>query len=154
MIDQTNSIEATERATELLRELYSMILQRSAGEMRKVMCEANLSMPQMVALHMLRNYGSFTISALADKLSLSLAATSHLVDRMVHRSLVARTEDALDRRQKPVAITPSGLALLDRLLEARIRESAYLLTELPPDLREQLEVVLAQVVEQLKQSDT
>ena len=154
MIDQTYSIESTERTTLLLRDLYSMILQRSAGEMRKVMCEANLSMPQMVALHLLRNCGSFTISALADKLSLSLAATSHLVDRMVQQQFVARKEDLLDRRQKQVAITPSGLALLDRLLEARIRESAYRLIELPPELREQLEVVLAQVIEQLRQSDT
>jgi DNA-binding MarR family transcriptional regulator len=154
MIEQINPIQSTERTTLLLRELYSIIMQRSAGEMRKVMCEASLSMPQMVALHMLRNHGSFTISALADKLSLSLAATSHLVDRMVHQQLVERKEDALDRRQKQVAITPSGVALLDQLLEARIRESAYLLIALPPELREQLDTVLAQVVELLKQSNS
>jgi len=153
MSDQTNIIESTEQTTQLLRELYRIMLQRSAGEMRKVMCEANLSMPQMVALHMLHNYGSFTISALADKLSLSLAATSHLVDRMVQQQLVERTEDALDRRQKQVAIAPGGLALLDRLLEARIGESAYLLGKLPPELRQQLDAVLAQVIEQLKQSN-
>jgi DNA-binding MarR family transcriptional regulator len=153
MIDISNTVESTERTTRLLRELYRIMLQRSAGEMRKVMCEANLSMPQMVALHMLHNYGSFTISALADKLSLSLAATSHLVDRMVQQQLVERTEDALDRRQKQVAIAPGGLALLDRLLEARIGESAYLLVKLPPELREQLDAVLAQVVEQLKESN-
>jgi len=154
MIDQTNTIESTERTLQLLRELYSIMMQHSAGEMRKVMCEAGLSMPQMVALHMLRNYGSFTISALADKLSLSLAATSHLVDRMVQQQLVERKEDALDRRQKQVALAPGGLALLDRLLEARIRESAYLLIALPPELRQQLDSVLTQVVEQLKQTNS
>jgi len=154
MIDQTNTIESTERTTQLLRELYWIFLQRSAGEMRKVMCEASLSMPQMVALHMLHKQGSFTISALADKLSLSLAATSHLVDRMVQQQLIERKEDALDRRQKQVAIAPGGLALLDRLLEARIRESAYLLVGLSPELRQQLDSVLTQVVEQLKQSNS
>jgi DNA-binding MarR family transcriptional regulator len=153
MINQNNTINSTERTTQLLRELYSIFLQRSAGEMRKVMCEAGLSMPQMLALHMLHKHGSFTISALADKLSLSLAATSHLVDRMVQQQLIERKEDALDRRQKQVAIAPGGLALLDRLLEARIRESAHLLVELPPELREQLDTVLTQVVEQLKQSN-
>jgi DNA-binding MarR family transcriptional regulator len=151
MIDQTNSVESTERATVLLRELYSIILRRSAGEMMQVMCAAGLSMPQMFTLHLLHKYGSFTISSLADKLSLSLAATSHLVERMVQQQLIERKEDALDRRQKRLAITPDGLALLDRLLEARMRESGDLLTELPPELREQLEFVLAQVVEQLKQ---
>src|SRR5215211_907850 len=149
MSDQINTIESTERTTQLLRELYSVMLQRSAGEMRKVMCEAGLSMPQMVALHMLHKHGSFTISALADRLDLSLAATSHLVERMVQQHLVERKEDALDRRQKQVALAPGGQALLDRLLEARIRESAYLLVELPPELRAQLDTVLTQVVEQL-----
>lgn len=154
MTDQTILETSTEQTTELLRELYSMILRRSAGEMMKVMCEAGLSMPQMVTLHMLRNCGSYTISALADKLSLSLAATSHLVDRMVQQQLVARREDALDRRQKQVAIAPGGLALLDRLLEARMRDSGALITALPPELRAQLGGVLAEVVGQLKQAET
>src|SRR5581483_11990073 len=83
MIDRSIVTQATERTTALLRELYGMILHRSSGEMMKTMCEAGLSMPQMVTLYMLRKRGSSTISALADKLSLSLAATSHLVDRMV-----------------------------------------------------------------------
>ena len=150
MIDQTNSVESTERATDLLRELYSIILRRSAGEMMKVMCSAGLSMPQMFTLHLLNKSGSITISALAEKLSLSLAATSHLVERMVQQQLIERKEDTLDRRQKRLAITPDGLALLDRLLEARMREGSHLLTELPPELREQLEIVLGQVVERLK----
>jgi DNA-binding MarR family transcriptional regulator len=152
MIDQTSLEQPTERATALLRELYGMILQRSAGEMMAVMCAAGLSMPQMVALHLLRKCGSYTISALADKLGLSLAATSHLVDRMVQQQLVIRREDALDRRQKQVAIAPGGLALLDQLLEARMRESGVLVTKLPPELQAQLEAVLAEVVGQLRQS--
>jgi DNA-binding MarR family transcriptional regulator len=154
MIDQSISAHATERTTALLRELYSMILHRSSGEMMKTMCEAGLSMPQMVALYMLRKRGSSTISALADKLSLSLAATSHLVERMVQQQLVERKEDAADRRQKQVALAPAGAALLDRLLEARLHESGQLFAALPTDLHDQLERVLAQVVEQLKRSDS
>lgn len=127
-----------------------MILQRSSGEMMKVMCEAGLSMPQMVTLYVLRKCGSCTISALADKLSLSLAATSHLVDRMVQQQLVERKEDAADRRQKQVALAPGGAALLDRQLEARMHESGQLIAALPADLRDQLERVLAEVVGQLR----
>ncbi len=113
------------------------------------MCEAGLSMPQMVTLFMLRKRGSSTISALADKLNLSLAATSHLVDRMVQQQLVERKEDVTDRRQKQVALAPGGATLLDRLLEARLHESGQLLAALPADLHDRLEHVLAQVVEQL-----
>lgn len=150
MFIPSTATSSAERTTELLRELFSFILQRSAGEMLRVMSELGLSMPQMVALHMLRNCGPYTISALAEKLSLSLAATSHLVDRMVHQGLVARTEDAADRRQKQVAIAPAGLSLLERLVAARLAETNQVITLLPPDLRAQLEGVLEQVLGQIK----
>ncbi|HNP73313.1 MAG TPA: MarR family transcriptional regulator [Kouleothrix sp.] len=150
MIANDTPTASAERTTQLLRELFSQILQRSAGQMLRVMSEVGLSMPQMVALHMLRNCGPYTISALAEKLSLSLAATSHLVDRMVQQGLVARTEDAADRRQKQVAIAPAGTALLERLVEARLAETSQVISLLAPELRQQLEIVLAQALGQIK----
>lgn len=152
MAELTETTEGTERTSTLLRELMSYILQRSAGETLRVMCEAGLSMPQMVALHLLGKCGELTISALAGKLRLSLAATSHLVERMVQQQLVARSEDATDRRQKQVVLTPAGRALIERLVLARMAETGPLLTALPPDLRGQLEAVLEQILAQLKQT--
>lgn len=140
-----------ERLGRLVKELMCLIIERSAGEMLAVMAEADLSMPQMVALHMLQRCGYSSISAIAAHLSLSLAATSHLVDRMVRQGLVVRSEDASDRRHKRVVLTPAGEALLERLVQARAREIAQILAELSPQLREQFEVVLAQVVAQLKE---
>ncbi len=40
---------------------------------------------------------------------------SRLVDRLVRRKLVTRTESQADRRRKEVAITEQGLQLLERL---------------------------------------
>jgi DNA-binding MarR family transcriptional regulator len=142
--------EPSARTSALLRELIGYILQRSAGETLRVMNDANLSMPQMVTLHMLRKCGPFTISVLAERLRLSLAATSHLVERMVQLGFVARTEDASDRRQKQLALTPAGHALIDRLVAARLAETDPILTSLPDDLREQLEGVLELVLAQLR----
>ncbi len=141
----------TERLGRLVKELMGLIIQRSAGEMLAVMAEARLSMPQMVALHMLQHSGYGSISAIAAHLNLSLPATSHLVERMVRQGLVVRSEDASDRRHKRVMLTPAGEALLERLVQARTREIAQILAELSPQLREQFEAVLAQVVAQLKE---
>jgi DNA-binding MarR family transcriptional regulator len=110
-----------------------------------------LSMPQMVTLHILRDRGPQTISAIADKLDLSLAATSHLVERMVQQRLVIRSEDAVDRRQKRVSIDDGGRAVLDRLIEARFREASQMMAALPTELRGQLAVALEQAVVQLKE---
>lgn len=150
MIDRTVPTEH-DAATELLRELFSVMLERSAGDLLRLMCEAGLTMPQMVTLHVLRRSGALTISAISEKLDLSLAATSHLVDRMVQQQLVERSEDASDRRQKRVAITPAGLALLDRLSSVRMAKAARVIEPLAPELRAQLAEVLAEVLEHIRQ---
>ena len=152
MTEQRNPNRSSERSGELLRELMCMVIQRSAGEMLRIMAAEGLSMPQMVSLHVLRDCGPLSISAIAEKLSLSLAATSHLVDRMVQQELVIRREDTTDRRQKRVAIAPSGKELLERLVQARLREATQIMAGLPPELHEQLEQVLEQVVGQLRQA--
>lgn len=151
MTDQIIMAQPAEQSRDRLRDLFSFLMQRSAGGMMKVMAEAGLSMPQMVALHLLRNCGPYTISALAGKLSLSLAATSHLVDRMVQQRLVERNEDAQDRRQKQVVISAAGLALLEQLVEARLAKIGPITAALPPELRAQLDQVLDQVLEVLRQ---
>ena len=152
MLEQRSPNRSSERSGELLRELMCLVIQRSAGEMMRIMAAEGLSMPQMVSLHILRDCGPLSISAIAEKLSLSLAATSHLVDRMVQHDLVLRSEDTTDRRQKRVAIAPSGKALLERLVQARLREATQIMAGLPPELHEQLEQVLEQVVGQLRQT--
>lgn len=144
--------QTTARVGLLMKELMSTVIHQSAGEILAIMIEAGLSMPQMVTLCMLKRHGSHDISMIAAKLNLSLAATSHLVDRMVRQALVIRTEDANDRRHKQVVITTAGIDLLDRVVQARTREIAQNLAGLPPDLREQLEVVLAQVLDHLKEA--
>jgi len=142
---------STERISHLIKELTSLVIQRSAGEMLVIMTEAGLSMPQMVTLCMLHRSGPHSISAIAAKLNLSLAATSHLVDRMVHYGLVGRSEDTQDRRHKRVVITASGVDLLDRLVQARTREIAQILVDLPLDLRDQLETVLTELLDHLQE---
>lgn len=143
--------ETTEHASRLLKELMSLTLYRSAGETLSIMAESGLSMPQIVVLHMLHQGCQNSISGIADRISLSLAATSHLVDRLVQQGLVVRTEDTTDRRQKRVEITAAGLAIRDRMVQARTRDIAQALAGLPPELSEQLEQVLEQVLQRLKE---
>lgn len=151
MIASDESITASgEQIGLLLKELTSIVMQRSSGEMLCIMSEAGLSMPQMVTLQKLEGWGPHSISAIASSLNLSLAATSHLVDRMVQQGLVARSEDLNDRRHKIVVITPAGKALLERLLEARVRDIDRVVAVLPVELRVDLQEALAHIVDTLK----
>jgi len=136
----------------LFKELTSIITQRSSGEMLSIMSESCLSMPQMVSLQILAHSGPRSISALAAHLNLSLAATSHLVDRLVQQNLVARSEDLDDRRHKSVAISAAGNAILDRVYQTKVRDINQAVSVLPTELRAELQHALAQIVDALKEA--
>jgi DNA-binding MarR family transcriptional regulator len=70
---------------------------------------------------------------------------------MVQQRLVERNEDAQDRRQKQVVISAAGLALLEQLVEARLAKIGPITAALPPELRAQLDQLLDQVLEVLRQ---
>jgi DNA-binding MarR family transcriptional regulator len=153
MLDLTVHTPSAERVGVLWRELTGIIMRRSAGEMMREMSRMGLSMPQMVTLHLLRDCGPLSISALAERLELSLAATSHLVERMVQQDLVLRQEDPIDRRHKRVQIGEGGRMVLERLVQMRLREAGQVVAALPPELSGQLEQVLEQVVAQLRDAN-
>jgi DNA-binding MarR family transcriptional regulator len=112
--------------------------------------ELELSMPQMGTLFFLKAAGTQSVSAIAKHLGLSLAATSHLVERLVGRDLVVRQEDPSDRRQKRVTLSASGLGLIAKA-DARATASLESMLEgVPPALFAALEHALNDVVDVLE----
>ena len=69
------------------------------------------------ALDVLLREGPHTAGDLADRIGLSPASVSALVDRLEARGYVRRTRDANDRRRVLVAPAPEGLAPLAALFE-------------------------------------
>ncbi len=109
-----------------------------------------LTYPQVVSLFALRTAGALAVSELAGQLNLSRAATSHLVDRLVQKKLVARAEDAGDRRYKRVTLTARGRTLTERLNRSRLEEFCRLITALPTDYRARLDAMLTELVAYLE----
>ncbi|MEX2502037.1 MAG: MarR family transcriptional regulator [Trueperaceae bacterium] len=107
--------------------------------MHAVLREQQISMPQMGTLHVLRAEGPQSIGSVAESIGLSLAATSHLIERLVQREFVTRTEDPRDRRQKRVELSPAGASLVEGLQQRAIAGFDDLLAQLPRELRRRLE---------------
>jgi DNA-binding MarR family transcriptional regulator len=150
MIDHEPNQALHEDVGELLRELINLIVHRSAGDMFAIMSSIGLSLPQLVALQRLESFGPASISGIAAGLNLSMAATSHLVDRLVQLDLVARSENQHDRRHKRVVITDAGLDLLNSIAQTRVREVNQSVAVLHPDQRLHLSHVLRSVVNALR----
>ncbi len=89
------------------------------------------------------------MSGIAEHLNLSLAATSHLVERLVQRGLLSRTEDPSDRRQKSVALSELGVALVERINRQAAAAFDELLAPLPSELRQRFERDVHEVLEAL-----
>ena len=129
--------------------MMALIHGRFAGESLAVMHETGMTLPQLVALHILDHGGPASVSALSGLLRLSLSATSHLVDKTVEKGFITRAEDPDDRRQKRIALTPEGRALLERLNAERIDEFTRAFGSLDPDFQAQLQPIFAQLIRDL-----
>ncbi len=69
--------------------------------------ELQISLSQLKALHALSE-GELSISTLAERLRLSLAASSRAVDGLVTKGLLERRSCDEDRRARMVRLTPAG----------------------------------------------
>ena len=107
------------------------LLRPPLAEFRQVH-ELELTLSQLAALLVLGEAGPQTVSAIADRVGLSRAATSHLVERLVRRKLLHRAEDPDDRRQKRVTLARSGERLLDDIQQVHRRSSDALWARLSP----------------------
>jgi DNA-binding MarR family transcriptional regulator len=134
----------------LLQRLIALVNRKSAGESTAFMHASGLTMPQIVVLFALRR-SEASISELAQRLRMSMPATSQLVDRLVEAGLIDRTERAEDRRVRLVSILPAGLRYLEQFGEMRLREIEDALRSLSPGSRALLAAALTQVVAELEQ---
>lgn len=140
----------SDRISRALTELYGLVSRREGAGALQIMSESGLTLPQIAALHALRWGGPMSIGRLVEQIRLSASATSHLVDRLVEKGLVDRSEDPDDRRQKRVAVTESGIDLVERLGQARHQELMRTVGALDPALRADLAAVLESAIQQLQ----
>ncbi len=80
--------------------------------------ELQISLSQLKALHALSD-GELSMSALAERLRLSLPASSRAVDGLVTRGLLERRSCDEDRRARMVRLTPAGDAAVEQVHAAR-----------------------------------
>jgi DNA-binding MarR family transcriptional regulator len=137
----------------LFADAMHAMMRRSAATEIAVLNDVGLTIPQMVALHVLRERGPVTVGDVAGCTKLSPAATSHLVERLVQMGLVHRTEDAEDRRQKQVSVSPTGAALVERLMQNRLESLMKAMSIIQPETRRKVAIAMAALVSDFAAQD-
>jgi DNA-binding MarR family transcriptional regulator len=148
MSKQATALKPADLGRQLVETMHTLQALQE-GDQLAVMSQSGLTIAQLIALHVLAHRGAHTVGGIAACVRLSPAATSHLVDRLVQRGLVARLEHAVDRRQKQVSLSSTGRALIERLDRARLTNVTGLVAHLSPGLRGRAATVLSEMVAEL-----
>jgi MarR family transcriptional regulator, organic hydroperoxide resistance regulator len=89
---------------------------------------------------------SRTVSAVAVHVGLSRPATSQMINKLIHRQLVRRSEGVVDRREEAVVLSAKSIALLGRILAARTARFGASLAILSPRVATRLMGALEETV--------
>ncbi|MFC5847758.1 MarR family transcriptional regulator [Deinococcus petrolearius] len=136
------------RLAQAIKAMHRLVSSRVMQELQGEKQEQELSFSQVAALHQLRDR-EMTVTALAERTSLSLPAASHLAERLVRRELLRRTENPDNRREKRLALTDLGRAHLARMDTAFTGAYVALFARISPDLLAATEANLQALVREL-----
>ena len=102
-----------------LRRWMEIVMTRSMHDWAHYVKNSGLSMPQFRLLMQLFYQGPCGISHISEDMSITNAAASQLVDKMVQGGLLDRAEDPNDRRAKQVTISTQGHEFVKNGIERR-----------------------------------
>jgi DNA-binding MarR family transcriptional regulator len=127
---------SSNQLTDILRQWAEVFMHRSMRDFHQFTRKSGLSMSQLNALFHIYHGGACGISDIGEHLGVTSAASSQMIDRLVQLDLLQRSEDPLDRRNKCLALTAKGRAIIGESIEARRRWLEDLTTTLTPDQQE------------------
>ena len=106
-------------AAALLRAIFPLF-KDGQSEVMAATAKFDLTLSQLRMLFVLdKADADLAINELADRVSLSMAATGRAVDGLVRSGLLLRRDDAADRRIKRIALSPTGNQTIEHIVEAR-----------------------------------
>jgi DNA-binding MarR family transcriptional regulator len=104
---------STEEITDEILVSLRKIIRGIDLESKALVLRCGLTGPQLVILKELNRNGRMSSGCLAEKVSLSQATVTGIVDRLEARNLVVRSRDEADRRRVIISCTSDGKKLAD-----------------------------------------
>lgn len=130
-----------ERLADLQREVSKSL----AAHRLPTLVQSNLTMQQLRLVVGVAVAGPASGQELAARLGVSLGTITGIVDRLVAQGLVERREDPADRRVRRVALSPAGVELVEKLLDAGASQFRQVLERLDTDTLRTFEGILHKI---------
>ena len=110
-----------EKLTEQLNQFAGITMHINMIYNMQFMHEHDLSLTHLNSLFFIHRAGCTNIQCLADRLGVTKAAVSQMVDRLVESGLISREEDPIDRRSKLICLSELGKNLVQEAFQTRRR---------------------------------
>jgi DNA-binding MarR family transcriptional regulator len=112
---------------------------------------SDLSLSELSTLMEVKETPDLSVSDIAKRANLSLAAASQLTERLVKRGFVVRQENPANRRQKLVRLHKNGQTFIDSLNVSYDKATKDLLSQLPDETLKRFEKLFTDVNRALEQ---
>ena len=131
----------------LMPKFIREVLKRQA----KALAQEDITISQMIILSLLKEKKAIMMSEIAKTLSVTTAAATGLVDRMVKSKLVKRSPCKKDRRVINIELTPKGEKAIDAIAERRYRMTMDMFKKLEPIERKRYLEILKKLYRVLRE---
>jgi DNA-binding MarR family transcriptional regulator len=118
------SVTVAATSTETAREAWGLLFELSLANRARLIAaldEVELTFPQAHALRLLDPDRPLSMREIAERLVCDASNVTGSADGLVSRGLVARRAGGDDRRVKALALTPKGVAVRSRVIDAMRR---------------------------------
>ncbi len=105
--------------SQIARRWMDMFMHRSMRGWSHFAKSTGLSMPQLSILMQLYYRGPCGMSEIGERLDVTAAAASQLVEKLVQNELIERVEDPHDRRAKKLSLSKKGTNLIEKGIQER-----------------------------------
>ena len=123
---------------ERIARIYPLLMGRM-GRLRTLVHEGmDLTYNQYKTLLTVADRRECSLGDLARELDVAMSSTSQMIDRLVGQGLVHREQDAENRRQLNIRLTPEGDSLMRELREGILQGYARVLERLDDGEQEEL----------------
>jgi DNA-binding MarR family transcriptional regulator len=135
-----------------LSEIMPFIAREFARQQAQDFYKTKLTLPQCIILELLHKSGEAKMTDLARFLSVSAAAITGVVDRLVADGCVVRLDDSNDRRIRKIKLSAKGQKLTKKVMEHKRKVTMKIFDNITEQERIQYLNILTHVMEHLKEN--
>jgi DNA-binding MarR family transcriptional regulator len=135
-VEHSGIVRDSAEYAEILAEVFMETVQKAnASAMQCEYCGEDITRALMECLQHVYIHGASPIREIAGGLQVSLSAGSQLVDRLVKKGLVTRSENQTDRRLTHIELTSAGRDVVKKMLERRSKWFETIMKSMPEQKR-------------------